>query len=142
MTHWDERFFGLALQAREWVKGVGGVGAVAVSPDRRRNSIGYSGLPAGMQDTPERMSDLKLKDQFMVHAELNAIINARCSLRGWTLYSTKCPCNKCALAIVQAGIIRVVSPLPDGKSRWAPNQQLALDIFKEVGIEHEAYNGN
>lgn len=136
MTDWDKRWMGLAEQTRTWVKGPDlGVGAVVVSPDRRRLSLGYSGLPVGIADTVERVTLSALKDIYMVHAELNAIINAGCSLKGWTMYATKCPCSSCALAIVQAGIVRVVSPPPDRASRWAVNQQTGLDIFEEAKIE-------
>ena len=45
----------------------------------------------------------------MVHAELNAILNARGkNLKGARLYVDLFPCNECAKAIIQSGISEVV----------------------------------
>jgi dCMP deaminase len=44
-----------------------------------------------------------------VHAELNAILNARGkSLSGSKVYVALFPCNECAKAIIQAGIKEVI----------------------------------
>lgn len=135
-TGWDARFMDLASLARSWVKGPDlGVGACLVSPDKRGFSLGYSGLPRGMHDEVDRITDLEFKDHHMVHAELNAILNAPGSVVGWTLYATSCPCAHCASAIIQAGIVRVVAPfpvLPDG--RWHSSQAAGILAFEECGI--------
>ena len=45
----------------------------------------------------------------MVHAELNAILNASGrDLRGSRLYVALFPCNECAKAIIQSGVKEVV----------------------------------
>ena len=45
----------------------------------------------------------------MVHAELNAILNASGrDLRGSRLYVALFPCNECAKAIIQAGVREVL----------------------------------
>ena len=45
----------------------------------------------------------------MVHAELNAILNAGGrSLRGARIYVDLFPCNECAKAIIQSGIVEVI----------------------------------
>ncbi|UFK26696.1 deoxycytidylate deaminase [Roseobacter phage RDJL6] len=141
---WDRRFMNLALEARTWVKGPDlGVGACVVSPDRRGFSLGYSGLPRGMNDEDERITDPAFKDFHMVHAELNAILNASRSVVGWTMYSTTHPCSHCASAIIQAGIVRVVAPWPMTKdavkSRWYPHWCHARRAFEEAGVEIERY---
>ena len=49
------------------------------------------------------------KYQFVVHAELNAILNASGkNLFGSTVYVALFPCNECAKAIIQSGIKEVV----------------------------------
>ena len=49
------------------------------------------------------------KYPYVVHAELNAILNAGGrSLNGAKLYVALFPCNECAKAIIQAGIKEVV----------------------------------
>ena len=133
--HWDKRFMRLALEVRSWVKGPdAGVGAVITDTRNRVRSVGYSGLPRGMLDNNERLTDPEFKDQYMVHAELNAILNATTQLDGCTLYATKAPCTKCAAAILQAGIARVVSPAPDKESRWHQNQVEARGLLRAMLI--------
>ncbi|KFH18456.1 hypothetical protein ELZ19_06965 [Brucella abortus] len=133
---WDQRFMRLAIEARAWVKGPDlGVGACVVSPDRRGFSLGYSGLPRGMEDTEFRMTQPEFKDYHMVHAELNAILNASRSVVGWTLYATTCPCAHCSAAAIQAGIVRVVSPGPVRDSRWHRHQLEGREALREAGVE-------
>ena len=54
-------------------------------------------------------SQLDTKYPYVVHAEVNAILN-KCSkdVRGATLYVALFPCNECAKMIIQAGISEVV----------------------------------
>jgi dCMP deaminase len=54
-------------------------------------------------------SSLDTKYPYVVHAEVNAILN-KCSkdVRGATLYVALFPCNECAKMIIQAGIAQVV----------------------------------
>jgi dCMP deaminase len=133
LTKWDERFLGLAREARSWVKGPDlGVGACVVSPDRRGFSLGYSGLPRGIDDTEMRITSQEFKDHNMVHAELNAILNAGRNLTDWTMYATTCPCSQCAAAIIQAGISRVVSPAPQRGSRWYGSQLEGAEMLREA----------
>ena len=53
-------------------------------------------------------TEAKIKNTFIVHAELNAILNAPRSVAGCDLYVSLFPCNECAKAIIQAGIKRVI----------------------------------
>lgn len=133
---WDKRFMRLALEARSWVKGPDlGVGACVVRPDLRGFSLGYSGLPSGMVDTNARITEPSFKDVHIVHAEVNAILNARTSVVGWTLYATTHPCSHCAATAIQAGIKRVVCAELDPNSRWYSNQLEAADALRETGVE-------
>lgn len=45
-----------------------------------------------------------------VHAEANALLFARASVKGATLYCTDAPCPGCSRLIAGAGIARVVTP--------------------------------
>ena len=73
----------------------------------------------------------------MIHAELNAILNAKKDLRGWTMYCTKPPCSNCALSIIQAGIYRLVMPQLCDTSSWYPSQHAALEMMREAGLAVE-----
>lgn len=110
---WDEYFIGLAhLSALRSKDPNTQVGACIVSQDKKVVGIGYNGLPKGCDDDEfpwGKVGDkLDTKYPYVVHAELNAILNSGADLRNCTLYVSLFPCNECAKAIIQAGITRVV----------------------------------
>lgn len=110
------------------------VGCVIVRPDRTPCSWGTNGFPSGVADTPERLNDRPTKYELTVHAELNAIIFAPERVVGYTLYSTFAPCIRCAVAVIQAKIARVVFPQSDS-DRWKTEQDKAVALFHEAGVE-------
>lgn len=136
MTNWINRFLALAKEVSTWSKDPDcKVGVVIVSPDRRLFTAGYNGFPAGIADRKNRLTTKSVKNYYMVHAEVNAIINARRDLTGWVLFSTKPPCIDCAKAIIQAGIVEVWCPVLDETSSWYEENRVALDILKEAQIQ-------
>lgn len=135
-AEWDRRFMRLAREAAGWSKDPDEqVGSVVVSPDRRRFSFGYNGLPWGMADDPEVLCNKDLKNALSIHAEQNALYNAPFDLDGWTLYVTKAPCLGCALGIRQNRIARVVSAPVRADSRWAVEQGRAAQLLSSLGID-------
>lgn len=113
------------------------VGAVIVAPDGKNvRSIGYNGFPRGMADDDSLYADREVKYSRIVHAEMNAILNAERRVDGCTLYCTLLPCDRCAVFVVQAGITRVVTPQPDAdiESRWGESFNKTRDIFAEAGV--------
>lgn len=133
-NEWDARFLRLALQVASWSKDPEcQVGAVIVSPDKRRFSVGYNGFPRGVTDSKDR---LKGPDRlpFMVHAELNALLNAATDLTGWTLYATRCPCIECAKVIIQTRLLRLVCPAPDPRSSWYQSNNSGISLMREASI--------
>ncbi|OCN05654.1 cytidine deaminase [Erysipelotrichaceae bacterium MTC7] len=110
---WDEYFIGLAhLSALRSKDPNTQVGACIVSQDKKVVGIGYNGLPKGCDDDAfpwgKEGDTLDTKYPYVVHAELNAILNSGADLRDCTLYVSLFPCNECAKAIIQSGITRVV----------------------------------
>jgi len=110
---WDEYFMGMAhLSALRSKDPSTQVGAVIVSPDNKVVSIGYNGLPKGCSDDEypwDRDGNaLETKYVYVVHAELNAILNAPLPVIGCRIYVSLFPCNECAKAIIQAGIKEIV----------------------------------
>lgn len=110
---WDEYFMGLAhLSAMRSKDPNTQVGAVIVSDEHRVVSIGYNGFPNGCSDDVfpwEREGEFgSTKYPYVVHAELNAILNSKHDLHGCSLYVSLFPCNECAKAIIQSGITRIV----------------------------------
>lgn len=148
---WDQHFLKRALLCSEMSKDPNTrVGAVIVGPDREPLSDGFNGFPRGIADTSERLSDRDTKLKLIVHAEMNAILNAArvgTPLKGSTLYLTATdnsglvwggpPCTRCTVEIIQAGIIGIVSrPQKSVPSRWAEDLKLARALLVEAGIHY------
>ena len=136
MNKWDNRFFELAQTVATWSKDPDSpVGAVLVSPDKRSFSMGYNGFAVAIADDPEVLSSKIRKNQLMIHAEVNAILNARRDLTGWVIYCTRTPCVNCANTIIQAGLVRVVCPAPLKESSWLKENLDALELFTRARID-------
>ena len=110
--NWDEYFMGVAMLAARRSKDPNTqVGACIVSQDNIIISTGYNGMPKGCSDDvfPWERTGEETKYPNVVHAELNAILNANGrDLRGSKLYVALFPCNECAKAIIQSGVKEVV----------------------------------
>lgn len=132
---WNQRFLELAQHVAEWSKDPSTkVGAVLVDDKRRVIGLAYNGLSRKIIDSPERYQDRTVKYEIIVHAEVNAILNAVRSPEGATLYSTFAPCPRCAAVIIQAGISKVVYPAASLNDRWLEAQELSGKLFAEAGI--------
>ena len=109
---WDEYFMGVALLAAKRSKDPNTqVGACIVDQNNVILTTGYNGFPQGCSDDefPWNREGEVTKYPFVVHAELNAILNASGkSLRGSKLYVDLSPCNECAKAIIQSGVSEIV----------------------------------
>ena len=109
---WDEYFMGIAMLAAMRSKDPSTqVGACIVSEDNIIISTGYNGMPKGCSDDefPWDREGAETKYPYVVHAELNAILNASGrDLRGSRIYVALFPCNECAKAIIQSGIKEVM----------------------------------
>ncbi len=108
---WDEYFMGIAMLAARRSKDPSTqVGACIVSQDNLNTTTRYNGMPKGCSDDefPWDRTGEETKYPYVVHAELNAILNANGrDLRGSRLYVALFPCNECAKAIIQSGIKEV-----------------------------------
>lgn len=111
---WDEYFMGVALLAAMRSKDPNTqVGACIVDGENRILSTGYNGFPSGCSDDEfpwEREGGFsQTKYPFVVHAELNAILNARGkNLTDSKIYVALFPCHECAKAIIQSGIKEII----------------------------------
>ena len=112
--NWEEYFMGIAMLAARRSKDPNTqVGACIVSQDNIIISTGYNGMPKGCSDDifpweREGQQDMT-KYPYVVHAELNAILNASGrDLRGSRIFVALFPCNECAKAIIQSGIKEVL----------------------------------
>jgi len=115
---WDIRFMRIAKEISQWSKDPSSkIGAVIVNDDHRILATGYNGFPRGIQDDEDRLNNREIKYSLIVHAEMNALMNALysgVSVKGTTLYVYGLPvCDNCTKSVIQAGISRVVITYPD-----------------------------
>ena len=136
---WDDYFMGVSLLAAERSKDPSTqVGACIVSDDNRILSTGYNGFPQGCSDDEfpwnRDASAGETKYNFVVHAELNAILNAGGkSLIGSRIFVSLFPCHECAKAIIQAGVKEVVY-LSD-KYNGTPSDNASKRMLNAAGVK-------
>lgn len=138
MSNWDKRYIELAEHVASWSKDPSTkVGAVVVAPGNRPIGFGFNGFARGCDDSPQLYADREYKHRHVIHAETNAILNARQPVDGCTVYITHPPCQHCAGTMVQSGVSKVVcrKPLPEFAKRWNIND--TLNVLADGGVEIE-----
>ncbi len=138
--NWDQYFMGVAeLSALRSKDPNTQVGCCIASPDNKIYSLGYNGLPIGLSDDEfpwenKAKNAEDTKYPYVCHSELNAILNfTGHSLKGCRLYVTLFPCNECAKAIIQSGIVEVIykdNIYPDSISTIASMKMLKAAKIK------------
>jgi len=133
---WDHRFLDLAKLISSWSKDPSTkTGSVIVRPDKTVASMGFNGFPQSISDDPALQHNREEKYKRVIHCEMNAILFARERLNGYTLYNWPfCSCARCAVHVIQAGIVRVVYPAGLCPDRWAEDIALAERLFAEAGV--------
>jgi dCMP deaminase len=134
---WHQRFIELARHKAGWSKDPSTrVGAIIVDHLRRDIAHGYNGFARGIADTAERLADREMRLLLTVHAEQNAILNARRDVTGCTIYCTHAPCMQCTKMIIQSGISRVVTApwTAPFYERWGKDIELSRSLFAEAGL--------
>ena len=117
------------------------MGACIADTNNRILSVGYNGTPSALNDDdfPWGTADDPLHDKhnYVIHAEANAILNYRGSLKdmaGATVYVTLFPCHECAKTLVQAGIGEVV--YLDDKYCGTEDNLISKNILDRCGITY------
>lgn len=113
---WEEYFMSIAKLSARRSKDPNTQVGCCIEKDKKILSMGYNGFPNGCSDdefpwNAENEDPINVKDHYVVHAEINAILNypgSASNLQGSTIWVTLFPCNECTKAIIQAGIKKVV----------------------------------
>jgi len=142
---WEEYFMGVAMLSAKRSKDPSTqVGACIVSPDNKIVGTGYNGFPQGCSDDEFPWSRdggrFESKYAYVVHAELNAILNSNGSVRGCTIYVALFPCEECAKAIIQAGIKEVV--YASDKYSETDGVRASKRMLEAAGVETNWYTGD
>ena len=144
---WEEYFMSIALLSSMRSKDNNTkVGACIVSDEHKVLSLGYNGMPIGVDDkeipwagSKGNLPFLETKYPYVCHAELNAILNSNHNLKGSTVYVTLFPCNECTKAIIQSGIKKIVY-LSD-KYHNTDAEVAARRMLDMAGVEYVPYKG-
>lgn len=146
---WDRRFLAAAKLVSTWSKDPSTqVGAVLVNQQRQIVGTGFNGFPKGVADLEERYAEREVKYQLVVHAEVNAVLQAGIEAQGATLYmypSFMLPpiCGECAKVAIQAGVAGIVGFEPDMTDprvlRWIDSISVAKTMWEEVGLFIRSY---
>ena len=139
---WDEFIMRVAVAASMRSKDPNTqVGACIADADNRILSVGYNGTPHGLDDDEFPWDDsedpLRDKHSYVIHAEANAILNYRGSLKdmaGGVVYVTLFPCKECAKTLVQAGIGEVV--YLDDKYDGTTDNLIAKAVLDRCGVKY------
>lgn len=132
---WDQRFMEIARSVATWSKDPSTkVGAVIVSPCKRKIAVGYNGFPRGFADYEIRLNHRPTKHMFMQHAERNAMDNCTFDMKDAALYVTAFPCHDCAKSVIQVGIQRVIVPSESILPGWEQSMDCSKTMFAEVNV--------
>ena len=141
---WEEYFMGIAqLSALRSKDPSTQVGACIANAENKVVSIGYNGMPHGLNDDHMPWGHgegLESKYLYVCHAEFNAILNSNVSnLKGTKIYVTLFPCNECTKAIIQTGIKEVIylsDKYSDSVQTLASKKMLDM-----AGIKYRKFEG-
>lgn len=145
---WDEFFMRVAVAASLRSKDPNTqVGACIAGADNRILSVGYNGTPAGVTDDafPWETSDDPILDKhsYVIHAEMNAVLNYRGNLRdmqGSTVYVTLFPCQECAKTLAQVGVSEVV--YLDNKYSDTIGHKVSRAVLEQCGVRFRQFGGS
>ncbi|MCI9093432.1 MAG: dCMP deaminase family protein [Coprobacillus sp.] len=135
---WDQYFMAVAkLSAYRSKDPNTQVGACIVSPENKIVGVGYNGLPWGCEDDqfPWENREGEMYDTkypYVVHAELNAILNSIQKLNGCRIYVSLFPCHECVKAIIQSGIKEII--YEDDKYNDTPSDRAAKRMLDAAGV--------
>ena len=141
---WEEYFMGIAqLSALRSKDPSTQVGACIANVENKVVSIGYNGMPHGLNDDHMPWGHgegLESKYLYVCHAEFNAILNSNISnLKDTKIYVTLFPCNECTKAIIQTGIKEVIY-LSD-KYADTVETKASKKMLDMAGIKYRKFEG-
>lgn len=130
MNKWHNFFMSIATEAACLSKDTSTKVGACIVKHNKILSVGYNGAPKLFDDNlvptlnndtnpnvklqyPTTISNsiLHQKNTYMVHAELNAVLNydgSLSNLQDSTIYVTILPCHNCALLLAQLGVAEII----------------------------------
>ena len=132
---WDDYFLNIAEQVSQRSPDPNTKhGCVIVDKNNRVLSTGYNGPVAGIPNDIVELSRPNKYD-WMIHAEDNAVLFAKCDLTDSTAYITGHPCGQCFRRLAQAGVKRIVYGSQVSKCITDYEYKVCHQIAKHLNIE-------
>lgn len=123
-------------------------GAVIMSPSLDEVlAYGANHIPKGLKYTQEDLENREWKYKHIIHAEQASIFAAAGDgkqVKRAVMYTPWTPCHKCALAIIDSGISKIVlhkDIVIQTPERWLEDVGYGLELFKNAGVEVVMYDG-
>ena len=141
--NWDEYYMSIAEAVAKKSKDPSTqVGCILVSSDNRIVSAGYNGFIRGC-DEKYMTFEKPAKDMITVHAEMNALIFAKCDLTGARAYMTHASCENCLKHLLQAGVREIVYKNFDtnGHFMTAERKDWIARLLKSTNAIYRNING-
>jgi len=120
------------------------IGAVIVGCQNEVISVGFNGLPIGVNDNISERFERPEKYYWTEHAERNSILLAHQSVKGCKMYTNDIPCTGCARSIIQSGISQVIIDKQwhaNSHNQWVGEGERTKIMFKEAGVELRFWTG-
>lgn len=132
---WAFRFLDLASYVARWSKDPSTKVGAVIAKGNRIISLGYNGFPSGIEDREEWLNNRPIKLEIVVHAEENAILFARTSLVGCSIFINRIPCPRCMSKIIQSGISSVFyKECEEFESRYRNQVVITRRLAHESGV--------
>lgn len=146
---WDRYFLGMAKHVSTASKDPScQVGAILVRYDRKVIATGYNGFPYPIADD-DRLNNRETKLQLIVHAEMNALLQAgekaaECELYVYPSFALPPICENCCKHAIQAGVYGIVGfnadPNNPRAQRWKDSIAVSAKMWEEAGLEIRSYD--
>lgn len=136
---WHSRWVELAKHVSSWSKDPSTQVGAVLAKGKEFYSFGYNGFPPNIKDD-DRYNDRSVKYDLIIHAEINAVLNAHKDVRSTWLYLYPMPpCIRCCVQLITAGISGIVVHqdfivMNKRFSRWNESLQKTYKICKEADI--------
>ncbi len=137
---WDDYFMGVSILSAQRSKDPNTqVGACLVDRNNKIVGIGYNGFPRGCSDDElpwcrkaENINDTKYP--YVVHSEVNAILNSTKKLHDAKMYVALFPCNECSKIIIQSGVKEII--YLEDKYAETDSVKAAKRMFDMSGVKY------
>jgi len=151
-SNWDTYYLKLCYEAASKSKDNSTkVGCYIVGGANQVISMGFNGMPIGVNDNDKSRYERPKKYFFFEHAERNAIYfaarNGTSILPDCKLYVNSIPCADCARGIIQCGIKQVIyhglaDEIFKKNPKWEESVNNTLEMFYEAGVKIKTIHDN